>query len=754
MYSPCTKSYQNLIEEVVGKVQLESLDPKWMDLFRKDIYEFIYEVNDQWLTWMCYRLAENNPSTRNFLQLLTQTTTLIHQIVKHPHISISSVKICCNAVSLCGMLLHFISQTFSSNAICNQFLLNTTWPYSTDQQQDTLGELIKSTIIAIWELNRSSSHRNLNFMCVNLLTCICSAQLYKDVQLCNLPSSNLFMSFIFDSCELELRNEMKFSLGNNLHSTLAGKLVLALLANCTSIDKYEVNEINKMLTVEEKSNVISDIVMIIQQYIFPPFLKDYWFPSGSSKSLNINFDTTSILLFESNLTVRSCNLLVLLLFNRRSAVHNCKNPFREIFCLLQDNAMVDIEEDKQNHDSLLLTTSNRIFISFKNIIRGRFFREYQSESGLLLCYSFLHTHPAFTEIVSVSGMLHDLLVPLLKTLHRCTNQKYDANNNRPSNELYISVVCLLMIVQDCHLNSQLEQTICEDVTWCIEKKLKHYATSLLDLLLICILRTIVSGIFELCDDYLVSNCNAILFDLNLSSTLHPYVAERLIKITIQFGTKLISNKININSNAQDLNLSAKHRLILESYSSLIRLIGTAFVRGDKIVENFHIVQALVNDSEKLIRSLGDESLLSYLPKEVASLSASILGITRFVHGAVEEHCFSRGKEQGFDTVPSATAFLKYFFQENRPIIEDLFNIQLPSSSTSFFYQEGDNPEVYFLPLIWASIVRTCPEMLWSTSKFQLFNPEELEQRGMRISTGDYKAATTSPSGDNLLYDQV
>jgi hypothetical protein len=42
----------------------------------------------------------------------------------------------------------------------------------------------------------------------------------------------------------------------------------------------------------------------------------------------------------------------------------------------------------------------------------------------------------------------------------------------------------------------------------------------------------------------------------------------------------------------------------------------------------------------------------------------------------------------------------------------------------FVYEEGANPERFFVPLTWASVVEATPDLIWSAGSLRLFPPEE------------------------------
>lgn len=139
------------------------------------------------------------------------------------------------------------------------------------------------------------------------------------------------------------------------------------------------------------------------------------------------------------------------------------------------------------------------------------------------------------------------------------------------NQLYILVVCVLMLVQD---SSVLQEIVKHEhevpMDWYKERQLKHvrqsyvphsnsrssffellcplslFQASLLDAALLCLLRTVMHALFRLQDQYLLSNACAALHNLStrMQRAVLPYTAERLVRVLCQLCSRAVKHQEN------------------------------------------------------------------------------------------------------------------------------------------------------------------------------------------------------------------
>lgn len=229
----------------------------------------------------------------------------------------------------------------------------------------------------------------------------------------------------------------------------------------------------------------------------------------------------------------------------------------------------------------------------------------QDHSALVL-YSLLQGHPTFTESVVKTGKivyglsftLRSVNVPhrpisslagsttlvfssCLKGLYSLTAKPSKRTNGSDAtgfaaqtcaattslNQLYVLVVCVLMLVQDGAVLQDLtrDKGLLLPMDWYSERQISHVSAPLeciavanlnflhietisvylqattMDATLLCLLRVMVHALFRLQDQYLVSNACAILYNLSsrLVQGMLPYTAERLVKVICQLCSRAI-----------------------------------------------------------------------------------------------------------------------------------------------------------------------------------------------------------------------
>lgn len=138
-------------------------------------------------------------------------------------------------------------------------------------------------------------------------------------------------------------------------------------------------------------------------------------------------------------------------------------------------------------------------------------------------------------------------------------------SSKSLNQLYVLVVCVLMLVQDSAVLQEIVQHEQEaSMDWYKERHLKHVSSprlyfvellnvyelfirchalqaSLMDAALLCLLRTVMHALFRLQDQYLLSNACAALHNLStrMQRTVLPYTAERLVRVLSQLCSRAV-----------------------------------------------------------------------------------------------------------------------------------------------------------------------------------------------------------------------
>ena len=235
-----------------------------------------------------------------------------------------------------------------------------------------------------------------------------------------------------------------------------------------------------------------------------------------------------------------------------------RNPFRVELALLNDTRWVKDDAVRQS-DSSLLPLSNvddsqatSLSINFESLF-GAFGRICHTELGALTLYTMLLSSPIFAESVAARSDLDLVIIPLLRSLYFSSVMKHNnlfqkkgsgaqktpfqqlSQSDKPyrsQSQLYVILILLLIFSQDPSFGrDSFRRVSIPAVKWYKERQIK--AISLGSMILVVLLRVITFNLNMLHDEFLLSNCIAVL--LNLSPhivQLHKYVATRITFVTI------------------------------------------------------------------------------------------------------------------------------------------------------------------------------------------------------------------------------
>jgi hypothetical protein len=68
-------------------------------------------------------------------------------------------------------------------------------------------------------------------------------------------------------------------------------------------------------------------------------------------------------------------------------------------------------------------------------------------------------------------------------------------------------------------------------------------------------------------------------------------------------------------------------------------------------------------------------------------------------------------------------------------------------STRFVYEETSDPEGFFVPHVWALVVKATPDMDWSSERFVLFPIDDAAREGGAAASG--AASSQQPLADEI-----
>jgi hypothetical protein len=240
--------------------------------------------------------------------------------------------------------------------------------------------------------------------------------------------------------------------------------------------------------------------------------------------------------------------------------NNCRadgelNPFRTELISLSDNrwdsevthsqsTVVDSLMPSQFGETLPILSMNfeSLFEAFRHITH--------TEVGALLLYTLLLATPSFAQSISARSDLDKLIMPLLRSLYFSTTMAHSDSITRQKSpqhsvlpkasrpfrsqsQLYVILILLLIFSQDPSFGRDSFRRVrlpTASVVWYKERHIKE--ASLGNIILLVVLRAISFNLNRLHDEFLLSNCCAVLLNLSPHTLIQDYyVATRLISVT-------------------------------------------------------------------------------------------------------------------------------------------------------------------------------------------------------------------------------
>ena len=351
-----------------------------------------------------------------------------------------------------------------------------------------------------------------------------------------------------------------------------------------------------------------------------------------------------------------------------------------------------------------------------------------SERAVLLLYSFLQSHPTFLEIVvnqqaecdegralATRGRIEDLVCAVLRGL-------YNLETAHSVDHLYLLVICTLIMVQDVSLRSHLSR-IQVNVPWYRERSLSE--VSLTDLTILCIIRTVMHALFRLRDNYLVSNCYAVL--LNLApyiANMHSYSAERLVTVTCRLGkriSKLISSKgettkDSIPVSGGDTELEDTFRVFLKVIAIALHplqrasnvQLAYAMIHQSHILDsllcNFHYVDCGISQQGSPVQT-SFANALDHASDGYLDWTGSPLQLVGMVNHYLA--LLDKMRVQGVPTAKETISALRIEMEiRTKEYVDSNSSLQSSSGNhvLTYAFEEGETPESFFLPFSWVSMV--------------------------------------------------
>lgn len=414
---------------------------------------------------------------------------------------------------------------------------------------------------------------------------------------------------------------------------------------------------------------------------------------------------------------RCQSLLLVLLHNRRTAAGG--NALRECIGLLRDDQLHEVEEEEDLENlSRSMMLHRRIQLDFAHLGDG-LASMLPGESAVMLLQTLMHIHPLFIETMLRAEKMDALLTALLRALYEAVDAPAG-----PTDNLYVLIVCALMLAQDEGLRGALPLLRANSPPWYRERRLGD--VSLLDLFVLCILRVTMFASFRLKDQYLTSNCYAVLLNLAPhlgAGNMHMYAAERLVQLLFRVSRRLTREKEEENNPA-----APPSSLCRETLGVLLKVVGTALraARRGQSPISVQLIYALMQERDKVVEFI----LSSPLVVADAETSSDLAEIAK-----MEGYYSSLGRINADPSEPDYSGDIPFASATEavdalRVIVEAAKEradepLLQQEQTITFTYQEDESPGSFFVPCAWTQAIISTPEIYWHLPNIRLFDTSSL-----------------------------
>lgn len=747
--------------DITGANKLEYEDPRWAQLFHsKKILQL--RGDEELLEGFVLRLIENNSVTGNLMVLLSQTSSRIRQILeKRGTPTAQNLEQCCVSMHFTGIMLNILFSRLGTTEIKRQLSLSADWPsvrLGADEEasrtalptgDSAIRQILQDVLEVLSVPAPPTWMHDVIFCAANLMLCLFSTQLYQEEA--RDEASNIFLSYVIAISEAEVRSALAPGSRHSIGSTTPAKLVKSLVSHITAMQECPTSStVHEMLRPrgDESSEIIKldeagEVGYLVQAFrkllrfdgnTAPPVQKSGYAGARGAAS---NLDSAAARRVASSypLHEKCMNLLLIVLYNRRK--NERANPFRDVFGMLfHGNGFREGEEHAGGVEMVPLFSSqqrqdgdNAMGVDFQGLANS-LAKTLPSESSSLMLYALLNMHPGFLDYLISSTLVEPVLCAVLKGL-------YASHTAACVDHLYVLVINVLMMVQDKLLRQTLS-TLKVRATWYTEHILTSWF-SLADLTMLCTLRCTLYALFKLKDQYLLSNCFAVLLDLApFLKNMDCYVSERIIRVVYQLAKRCnrsgggkdeggegeysaSAESSPLLHNSDDRLDSAVEQNSRETLLVLLKACSLA-LRPSRRSLNVHLLYALMHEHEKLkevlpLTDITDDSAVSdqkksdldslIAPKEMLTMAELYLDKLKL-------------KETSFISAVEAVDSLRSLIDVEMQAVE----YQEETHGLNYSYAEESNADNFFVPCAWSSMIRASPDIGFTLDRVKLFDPME------------------------------
>ncbi len=396
----------------------------------------------------------------------------------------------------------------------------------------------------------------------------------------------------------------------------------------------------------------------------------------------------------------------------------------------------DIENEKELDD---FRDSTQLTINFETLFEA-FGRMLHTEVGALLLYTLYQSCPSFAESLVVRSDMATLVLPLLRTLYFSSDTKTHVASDftsrtsaselsstrkldvrgcpfRSQSQLYVIMILLLLFSQDSIFGRDAFRRITvTNVPWYKERNLRNI--NLGSLILLTLLRSLMFNLQRLQDVFLLSNCCAILQNVSPPIIdLHDYAAMRLASVTVSVmkkHLKLHSNSASESRTGEKANSSKESDEYMSTPLGMYEEVALTLLGvidhclSPKTIEgNLHLVYALVYHQGDFNRILKERKLYP------SKLLDRIQSVTQEASAIIQEESASSASK-ALEVLVDRIERLQKVTEKKRK--KDHMD------EISFTYEEEADPEIFFVPYVWETIVCvvTSSAIEWKKDDIRVF----------------------------------
>lgn len=325
----------------------------------------------------------------------------------------------------------------------------------------------------------------------------------------------------------------------------------------------------------------------------------------------------------------------------------------------------------------------------------------------LLLYMLMHHNTSFRAFVLSRTDIEQLVLPVLEVLYTCHHTTTPASPppTRSTRDLYIFLIILLLLTQDCNFCQACHDIQLNQVAWLSEHR-QVGQISLGSLILLVLIRTIQFNMSRIKDQYLQTNCLGAL--ANMSSqfkNIHPYVAQKLctlFALMLKKHKKLSSKTPSVTLHLDEVeseSFSVEEDCEQEVLEELMRMMLEVFnsCLSHSLKHNPHLIYCMLYQRDLFTQ-------LSQHPN-FHDVVFNIHMVLNFFSAGLEKE----GRNLSVSQVQHFISLSGLHFKKDR---------LKKFADLSFQYVEEERPEEFFLPYTW-TLVLQCYSLNFNTNKLSI-----------------------------------